>query len=169
MIHQTHPLPVRRTMATAEPGPLDRLLPATPVSETTLALMRRIVELHLQYPFAGARIAHVVRSATARGPRYWAASQGHSDAPHGDGEPCFSVGGVGPFKSTLYPSRDLAILKASHVWQLILPTFRWRQDFAYLFAVLGWASHRVLAWQLSNTLTRDFCFDAVREAITQHV
>jgi len=38
----------------------------------------------------------------------------------------------------------------------------------YLFAVLDWASRRVLAWRLSNTLTTDFCLDAVREAITQY-
>lgn len=35
----------------------------------------------------------------------------------------------------------------------------------YLFAVLDWASRRVLAWRLANTLTMDFCLDAVREAI----
>ena len=43
-----------------------------------------------------------------------------------------------------------------------------RRGFVYLFAVLDWASRRVLAWRLSNTLTTDFCLDAVREAITQY-
>lgn len=38
----------------------------------------------------------------------------------------------------------------------------------YLFAVPDWASRRVLAWRLSDTLTMDFCLDAVREAITQY-
>jgi putative transposase len=38
----------------------------------------------------------------------------------------------------------------------------------YLFAVLDWASRRMLARRLSNTLTTDFCLDAVREAITQY-
>jgi putative transposase len=40
--------------------------------------------------------------------------------------------------------------------------------FVYLFAVLDWASRRVLAWRLSNTLTTDFCLDAVQEAITRY-
>jgi putative transposase len=43
-----------------------------------------------------------------------------------------------------------------------------RRGFVYLFAVLDWTSRRVLAWRLSNTLTTDFCLDAVREAITQY-
>jgi putative transposase len=42
------------------------------------------------------------------------------------------------------------------------------QGFVYLFVVLDWASRRVLAWRLSNTLTTDFCLEAVREAITQY-
>jgi putative transposase len=43
-----------------------------------------------------------------------------------------------------------------------------RRGFVYLFAVLDWASRRVLAWRLSNTLATDFCLDAVQEAITQY-
>ena len=39
------------------------------------------------------------------------------------------------------------------------------RGFVYLFAVLDWASRRVLAWHLSNTLTTDFCLDAVQEAV----
>ena len=42
-----------------------------------------------------------------------------------------------------------------------------QRGFVYLFAVLDWASRRVLAWRLSNTLTTDFCLDAVQEAITR--
>lgn len=38
------------------------------------------------------------------------------------------------------------------------------RGFLYPFAVLDWATRRVLAWRLSNTLTTDFCIEAVREA-----
>jgi putative transposase len=34
------------------------------------------------------------------------------------------------------------------------------RDFVFRFAVLDWASHGVLAWRLSNTLTTDFCIEA---------
>ena len=43
-----------------------------------------------------------------------------------------------------------------------------RRGFVYLFAVIGWASRRVLSWRLSNTLTTDFCKEAVQEAIARH-
>ena len=43
-----------------------------------------------------------------------------------------------------------------------------RRGFLYLFAVIDWFSRRVLAWRLSNTLTTDFCLDAVREAIHRY-
>jgi putative transposase len=33
---------------------------------------------------------------------------------------------------------------------------------------MDWASRRVLAWRLSNTLTTDFCIEAVQEAIDRH-
>ena len=46
----------------------------------------------------------------------------------------------------------------------ISPISRWRGAL-YLFAVLDWASRRVLAWRLSNTLTTDFCLDAVQDAV----
>ena len=39
------------------------------------------------------------------------------------------------------------------------------RGFVYLFAVRDWASRRVLAWRLSNTLTTDFCIEAVQEAL----
>jgi len=40
-----------------------------------------------------------------------------------------------------------------------------RRGFVYLFAVQDWARLRVLSWRLSNTLTTDFCKEAVQEAI----
>ena len=43
-----------------------------------------------------------------------------------------------------------------------------KRGFVYLFAVLDWASRRVLAWRLSTTLTTDFCLETVQEAITQY-
>ena len=38
----------------------------------------------------------------------------------------------------------------------------------YRFAVLDWASRRVLSWRWSNTLTTDFCLEAVQEAMTRY-
>jgi putative transposase len=40
-----------------------------------------------------------------------------------------------------------------------------RRGFVYLVAILDWASRKVLAWRLSNTLTADFCVEALQEAL----
>jgi len=42
------------------------------------------------------------------------------------------------------------------------------RGFVYLFAVLDWASRRVLAWRLSNTLTTDFCIEAIQAALVSY-
>ena len=38
------------------------------------------------------------------------------------------------------------------------------KGFVYLVAVIDWATRKVLAWRLSNTLTSDFCVEALEEA-----
>ena len=43
-----------------------------------------------------------------------------------------------------------------------------QRGFVYLFAVMDWASRRVLSWRVSNTLTTDFCIEAVQEAINRY-
>src|SRR5690606_26217823 len=43
-----------------------------------------------------------------------------------------------------------------------------RKGFVYLAAVLDWATRRVLSWRRSNSLTADFCIEAVEEAIQRH-
>ena len=45
------------------------------------------------------------------------------------------------------------------------PYIPMRHGFLYLVAVLDWATRRVLAWRLSNTMTVDFCLDALDSAI----
>jgi putative transposase len=42
-----------------------------------------------------------------------------------------------------------------------------KRGFVYLFAVLNWASRRVLSWRTSNTLTTDSCIEVVQEAINR--
>jgi putative transposase len=42
------------------------------------------------------------------------------------------------------------------------------KGFCYLVAIMDWASRRVLAWRLSNTLDVSFCNDALEEAIRKH-
>ncbi|MBX3330280.1 MAG: IS3 family transposase [Nitrospira sp.] len=56
MIDRTHQLPIGRQCQLLQLARSTAYYQSRPVSETTLMLMRRIDELHLQYPFAGARM-----------------------------------------------------------------------------------------------------------------
>jgi putative transposase len=60
------------------------------------------------------------------------------------------------------------ITRPNHVWAADITYVPMQRGFVYLCAVLDWASRRVLAWRLSNTLTTDFCLEAVQEAITRY-
>jgi putative transposase len=42
------------------------------------------------------------------------------------------------------------------------------KGFMYLCAVIDWHSRYILSWTLSNTLTTDFCVEAIKEAIRTH-
>jgi hypothetical protein len=41
-------------------------------------------------------------------------------------------------------------------------------DFMSLVAVMDWHSRRVLSWRLSNSLSADFCCEALQEALARH-
>ena len=42
------------------------------------------------------------------------------------------------------------------------------RGFLYLVAVMDWASRKVLAWRLSNTLDSSFCVEALHEALDRY-
>ena len=67
-----------------------------------------------------------------------------------------------------YLLRNLVIDRPDHVWCADISYIPMRRGFLYLFAILDWATRKVLAWRLSNSLTTDFCVDAVEAAIAQY-
>ncbi len=42
------------------------------------------------------------------------------------------------------------------------------RGFCYLVAIMDWASRKVLAWQLSNTLDTSFCTETLEEALGKY-
>lgn len=56
MIDRAHPLPVSRQVKLVRISRSSAYYAPSPVGATGLALMRRIDELHLEHPFAGARM-----------------------------------------------------------------------------------------------------------------
>jgi transposase InsO family protein len=67
-----------------------------------------------------------------------------------------------------YLLRQLEITRPNHVWAADITYIPMQRGFVYLFAVLDWASRRVLAWWLFNTLTTDCCIETVQEAVTNY-
>lgn len=69
----------------------------------------------------------------------------------------------------VFPSllRGLAIDRANQVWSSDITYIPMARGLVYLVAVMDWCTRKVLAWRLSNTLTADFCVEAVQEAITK--
>lgn len=67
-----------------------------------------------------------------------------------------------------YLLRDLKIERPSQGWVADITYIPMRKGFVYLFAIIDWSLRRVLVWRLSNTLTTDFCLDAVREVLHRY-
>lgn len=169
MIDRTHPLPVRRQCQLLKLARSTAYYQSTPVSERALALMRRIDELHLQYPFAGARMLRDLlrQEGQAVGRRHVATLMRRMGLEALYRKPHLSRRHPA---HRVYPYllRDLTISRPNHVWAADITYIPMARGFVYLFAVLDWASRRVLAWRLANTLTTDFCLDAVQDALAHY-
>jgi putative transposase len=169
MIDRTHPLSVVRQCQLLGVARSTAYYQPTPVADAELALMRRIDELHLQYPFAGARMLRDLlrQNGQAMGRRRVASLMRRMGITAVYRQPCTTQRHPA---HRIYPYllRHMAITRPNQVWAADITYIPMRRGFMDLFAILDWASRRVLAWRLSNTLTTDFCLDAVREAITQY-
>ena len=167
MIVKTHPLPVKRQAELLEISRANVYYLPTATSEKDLALMRAIDELHLEHPFLGARQLSRILSR-----------EGHPRAGRLHvGTLMAKMGITALYRKAntskrhpahkIYPYllRNLAIECANHVWAMDITYLPMQRGFIYLAAVMDWATRRVLAWRVSNTLTADFCIEAVEEAI----
>ncbi len=64
-----------------------------------------------------------------------------------------------------YLLRDVPIHRPDHVWCADVTYIPMRRGFLYLVAIMDWASRRVLAWRLSNSLDASFCVEALEDAL----
>ena len=67
-----------------------------------------------------------------------------------------------------YLLRNMVIDRPDQVWCADITYIPMRRGFLYLVAIMDWASRRVLAWRLSNTMDADFCIEALEEAMARH-
>lgn len=64
-----------------------------------------------------------------------------------------------------YLLQDVAIVRPNQVWATDITYIRMRHGFIYLVAILDWFSRYVVSWQLSNSLDRYFCLEALDSAL----
>ncbi len=169
MIDRRHPLSITRQARALGMSRGSVYYSSRPVSKTDLALMRRIDELHLNYPFAGSRMLQAllrgegyqtgrlhVRSlmkrmgieAIYRRPNISKPAPGHKIYP--------------------YLLRSLPVIRPNQVWAMDITYIPMARGFVYLAAVVDWFTRRVLSWRLSITLEPDFCIEAVTEALARY-
>jgi putative transposase len=169
MINRSHELPLTRQAELLRLGRGSLYYVPRPVPLGELAVMRRIDELHLNYPFAGSRmlrdllraedivigrdkVATLMRrmgiEAVYRRPNTSKPAPGHKIYP--------------------YLLRGMVIDRPNQVWAMDITYIAMARGFVYLAAVVDWFSRRVLAWKLSITMEVDFCIAAVEEALSRY-
>lgn len=131
-----------------------------------LLLMKAIDELYTKHPFYGARriavnlpdifqpinVKKVRRLMKLMGIEaiYPKANLSKPDSEH---------------KIFPYLLRDKKIEKVNQVWSTDITYVPMKQGFLYLCAIVDWYSRFILSWELSNTLTTDFCLRALNDAL----
>ena len=169
MIDRTHELPITRqadvlNISRSSIYYLPRL-----VSETDLAIMRRLDRLHLEHPFAGSRMLRGLLAAEGckigrrhvrtlmrrmgiealyRRPRTTKPEPGHKIYP--------------------YLLRGIEVMRPNQVWAMDITYIPMARGFVYLAVVPDWFSRRVLSWRLSITMDVSFCVEALEDALARH-
>lgn len=130
--------------------------------------MRRIDELHLEYPFAGSRMLRdMLRSeGLVAGRRHVRTLMRRMGIEALYRKPNTSKKHPG-HKVYPYLLRGLQIDRANQVWAMDITYIPMAKGWVYLTVVLDWYSRKVLAWRLSISMDVDFCIEAVKEAIAR--
>jgi putative transposase len=166
MIDRSHALPLIRQAEELGISRGSLYYQPHPASAADLAIMRRMDELHLEFPFAGSRMLRDLLNAEGftlgrlhvstlmkrmgiealyRKPNTSKPTPGHRIYP--------------------YLLRKLPITRPNQVWAMDITYIPMARGFVYLAAVVDWFSRRVLAWRLSITLEAAFCIEALEEAL----
>jgi len=142
-------------------------VPVEPEAEE-LELMRRIDEIHLEFPFYGSRT--IARELRERG-------NGANRKRVQRLMRLMGLESVAPKPNTSKPNeehpvypyllRGLTISRPNQVWAADITYIPLARGSAYLVAIMDWHSRRVLSWRLSNTLDASFCVEALHDALSR--
>ena len=131
--------------------------------------MRRMDELHLEFPFAGSRMLRDLlnREGTRIGRRHVATLMRRMGVAAIYRKPNTSKPAPG-HKIYPYLLRGLLVDRPNQVWAMDLTYIPMARGFVYLAAVVDWFSRRVLSWRVSISMEAAFCVEALEEAIVRH-
>lgn len=142
---------------------------ATGEREYNQQLMRRIDELHTEYPTWGSRMmrdflrleGHTVNRKRIQ--RLMALMEIQVIYPKRNLSRRNHEHKIYP-----YLLKGLAINQANQVWSTDVTYIRLRHGWVYLVAVIDWYTRAVLSWRLSNTCDRFFCIEALEQALRRY-
>jgi putative transposase len=140
-----------------------------PVSSADLAIMRRIDELHLLYPFAGSRMLRDLlrQEGEGIGRRHIATLMKRMGLEAIYRRPNTSKPATG-HKIYPYLLRKLAVTRPNQVWATDITYVPMARGFVYLVAIVDWFTRRVLAWRVSISMDVAFCIEALEEALARY-
>jgi putative transposase len=169
MIDPEHDLPIKQQAEVLDISRSTVYYEPRPISEEDLCLMRRIDELHLNYPFAGSRMLRGLlwQQGLKVGRRHIKTLMKRMGIEAIYRKPNTSKPAPG---HRIYPYllRDMAVTRPNQVWAMDLTYIPMARGFIYLAAVVDWFSRRVLAWRLSITMEASFCIEALEEALSKN-
>ncbi len=169
MIDRKHDLPITRQAKALNISRGAVYYQPRPVSPEDLAIMRRIDELHLNYPFAGGRMLRdlLAREGVSIGRRHVATLMKRMGIEAIYRRPNTSKSAPG-HKIYPYLLRGVTVERANQVWATDITYIPMARGFVYLVAVVDWFSRRVLSHRVSITMEADFCVEALEEALAKH-
>jgi putative transposase len=169
MIDRSHDLSITRqakalNLSRSSVYDLPRAVPAA-----ELAVMRRMDELHLDFPFAGSRMLRDLLNAegVGIGRQHVATLMKRMGIEAIYRRPNTSKPAPG-HKIYPYLLRNLPVTRPDQVWAMDITYIPMARGFVYLAAVIDWFSRRVLAWRLSITMEAAFCVEALEEALARY-
>ena len=169
MIDREHELPITRQAHVLNISRSSVYYQPRPVSAGVLAIMRRIDELHLDYPFAGSRMLRDMlgREGIEIGRQRVASLMKRMGIAAIYRRPDTSKPAAG-HKIYPYLLRGLKVERPNQVWATDITYIPMARGFVYLTAVVDWFTRRVLSHRVSITLEADFCIEALEEALAKH-
>jgi putative transposase len=169
MIDRSHELPIaKQAKVLAISRSSIYYLPRS-VSAADLAVMRRMDELHLDFPFAGSRMLRDLLHAEGikNGRRHVSTLMKRMGIEAIYRKPNTSKPAPG-HKVYPYLLGKMQVSRSNQVWAMDITYIPMAHGFVYLAAVVDWFSRRILSHRVSITMEVDFCIEALEEALARH-